>query len=207
MSVDELNTEETTGTTDELAEETSAGVVAETASVPKAASKSAKRSSKSAKDANGVPAGQNGNAHQMGTLGELPFDSLDVDGDGEPDIYFDSYMDFAVSSDEIKQRPIPTLAPSGEWPPPIFINPSATAREIFYMQHRWYSQWHYYDSKSSAAKTKYHRLQLIVAIGSVVVPVLIGFTPQDNDLRYGLDVVTIGISLMVAAAAAIEIVI
>jgi len=135
---------------------------------------------------------------------ELPFDSVDLDGDGVPDVDFDAYADIPISAEEIAARPIPTLEPPTVWPPPIFINPQATAREIYYMQHRWYSQWSYYDKKSSAAKVRYQRLQLIVAVGSVVVPVLIGLTPTDPNLRTGLDLVTVAISLIVAASAAIE---
>lgn len=134
----------------------------------------------------------------------LPFDSLDLDGDGVPDVYFDAYADLPISSEEIAARPIPMLDPANVWPPPIFINPTASAREIYYMQHRWYAQWNYYDSKASAAKTKYQRLQLIVAVGSVVVPVLVGLTPTDPNLRTSLDLLTVGVSLIVAAAAAIE---
>jgi len=134
----------------------------------------------------------------------LPFDSVDLDGDGIPDVQFDAYADLPISSEEIAARPIPTLDPANVWPPPIFINPTATAREIYYMQHRWYAQWNYYDSKAGAAKTKYQRLQLIVAVGSVVVPVLVGLTPTDPNLRTSLDLLTVAVSLVVAAAAAIE---
>lgn len=97
------------------------------------------------------------------------------------------------------------LEPAGVWPPPIYLDAeTATKHERFYVEHRWYMQWSYYDNKAAEAKRVYQRLQLIIGIGSVTVPVLVGLTPVNDQGRYLIQAVTVAISLIVAAAAAIE---
>lgn len=98
------------------------------------------------------------------------------------------------------------LNPTGAWPPPIFIDPSASDGERYYMEHRWYTQWSYYDGKASAAKQLYHRYQLIGVIGAGVVTALVGLSPIATDItvRNGLTVATVMISLLVTSATAIE---
>ncbi|HEX2620550.1 MAG TPA: DUF4231 domain-containing protein [Phototrophicaceae bacterium] len=97
-----------------------------------------------------------------------------------------------------------TLVPKGTWPPPIYVDPSASEQERHYIEHRWHAQWDWYDKRASNAKNVYQRLQIIIGVGSVTVPVLIGFTPSSTDVREILQVATVALSLTVAIAAAIE---
>lgn len=98
------------------------------------------------------------------------------------------------------------ITPTGVWPPPIFVDASASEQETYYMEHRWYTQWNWYDTKASQAKKEYQRLQIIIGIGSVTVPVLVSLAPiaSDTNGRNALTLITVLISLLVAAAAAIE---
>lgn len=98
------------------------------------------------------------------------------------------------------------LSPSGTWPPPIYINGGKAGREErFYMEHRWHAQWAYYDKKASTSRRVYHRIQLIVGIGSVTVPVLISVGPSFGaELQTVVTMITIVISLCVTIATAIE---
>lgn len=121
----------------------------------------------------------------------------------------------APAADEtpIAYMPGSTLKPSNAWPPPIFMDMAASDQEKFYMEHRWYSQWKWYDKRAGSAKKNHQLLQLIVGIGSVSVPVLVGFSVP-SDLVFlgigaeGLDTIkllaTVGISLAVAISSAIE---
>lgn len=110
-----------------------------------------------------------------------------------------------ASQDNTSKKNPNFLEPAGVWPPPIYVN-SATAseHERFYVEHRWYMQWSYYDDKAAHAKRWYQLLQLVIGIGSVTVPVLVGLTPTSVDARYWIQGFTVAISLIVAAAAAIE---
>lgn len=96
------------------------------------------------------------------------------------------------------------LNPQSVWPPPIFFNSAtASAQERYYIEHRWHAQWSYYDGKASDAKKAHQRLQLVIAIGSVIVPVLVGLN-IDGAVGDLLRYLTVIISIIVAAAAAIE---
>lgn len=104
------------------------------------------------------------------------------------------------------QKPRNIITPTGAWPPPIYVDASATEQESYYMEHRWYTQWNWYDTKASQAKKEYQRLQIMIGIGSVTVPVLVSLAPiaVDTTGRNALTLITVFISLLVAAAAAIE---
>lgn len=95
------------------------------------------------------------------------------------------------------------LAPDAPWPPPIFIRQDITPQERYYMEHRWYSQWSFFDTKASQNKNRYYRTQLIVGIGSVSVPVLVGINLSGVEAQI-LYVITVIISLSVAMATAVE---
>lgn len=100
------------------------------------------------------------------------------------------------------------------WPPPIFARPSMKPEERFYLENRWYSQWSFYDKKANQSKKSYLRLQQIIVIGSVIVPVLVAFGPNLTTIipttispllvRFVIDVITVVISTAVAVAAAWE---
>lgn len=96
------------------------------------------------------------------------------------------------------------LIPEATWPPPIYIRKDITNDERFYMEHRWHSQWAFFDKKASEAKRRYQRLQLIIGLGSVTVPVLVGIRGDTDVAQNGLYVLTVIISLAVAMAAAVE---
>lgn len=103
-----------------------------------------------------------------------------------------------------KENNLPILEPSNRWPPPLYVRAEADSREVYYMQHRWYSQWKWYDDKAATAKQVYQRIQLTITVGSAVVPVLVGIQAIDARVDLALYVVTIVVSLSVAAASAIE---
>jgi hypothetical protein len=86
---------------------------------------------------------------------------------------------------------------SGGWPPPLFVRRNAGEVEAYYMKHRWQAQWLYYDAKATDNKKNYQALQLLIGVGSVAVPVLLG-------LQWVPSLVPVAISLLVAAAAAVE---
>lgn len=112
------------------------------------------------------------------------------------------------------------LKEDSTWPPPIFINPNASKREKFYLEHRWHSQWSYYDKEAAKNKVKYYNRQWIVVIGSLIIPAIVsvastaarfiaefvndGAAESEAIWRMGIDFVTILISLFVAGAAAVE---
>jgi uncharacterized protein DUF4231 len=83
------------------------------------------------------------------------------------------------------------------WPPPLFLLRSASDAERYYMKYRWQNQWQYYDNKATENKRNYQWLQLTIGIGSVAVPVLLGFQGT-------FTIVATIVSLVVAASAAIE---
>lgn len=105
---------------------------------------------------------------------------------------------------EEKIQRIPILEPAGVWPPPLYIREEANTREVYYMEHRWHSQWKYYDERAAQAKSRHLALQLIIGIGSVTVPVLVGIQIGEGQVQQVLSVITIVISLIVAIATAIE---
>lgn len=96
------------------------------------------------------------------------------------------------------------LIPSKSWPPPVYIKKNVTPSERYYIEHRWYSQWSFFDKKATENKNKYFRTQLIVGLGSVTVPVLVGIRTLNDDVNNLLYIFTIIISLSVAMATAIE---
>lgn len=97
------------------------------------------------------------------------------------------------------------LKPSSVWPPPIFLTAQASDQERFYIEHRWHAQYSWYDKRASDAKKMHTTLRLIVGIGSVIVPVLIGSNWLDLLGIVGFQqFLTISISLAVAVATAIE---
>lgn len=95
------------------------------------------------------------------------------------------------------------LFPDASWPPPVFIRKNVGPHERFYIENRWHSQWSFFDKKASQNKRNYIRLQLIIGIGSVTVPVLVGIRVEGY-FREILYLSTVFISLAVAIAAAIE---
>lgn len=112
-------------------------------------------------------------------------------------------------------RPLPgggdgyELVPSATWPPPIFVRSGISVQERYYLEHRWYSQWSFFDKRATQNKNSYMRLQLIIGVGSVVVPVLVGIPPSAlaGQLAFFpelLYLITVTLSLAVAVSAAIE---
>jgi hypothetical protein len=83
------------------------------------------------------------------------------------------------------------------WPPPLYLMRTASDAERYYMKYRWQNQWQYYDGKATENKRNYQWLQLTIGIGSVAVPVLLGFQGT-------FTIVATIVSLVVAAAAAVE---
>jgi hypothetical protein len=83
------------------------------------------------------------------------------------------------------------------WPPPLYLLRTAGESERFYMKYRWQNQWLYYDAKATESKKNYQTLQLVIGVGLVAVPVLLGFGGP-------MAVIATVLSLVVAASAAIE---
>lgn len=112
------------------------------------------------------------------------------------------------------------VMPDSSWPPPVFIKKAVPPRERFYLENRWYSQWHYYDKKASENKDIHFRYQKIIVIGALIIPALVsinstlarflaglfsnGSADAESMWRIGLDSITVMVSLMVAGAAALE---
>ena len=96
------------------------------------------------------------------------------------------------------------LLPEAPWPAPIFVRQDISPQERYYIEHRWYSQWSFFDSKASQNKNRYYRTQLIVGLGSVTVPVLVGINATDPLADTALYIITVVISLAVAMSTAIE---
>jgi len=86
---------------------------------------------------------------------------------------------------------------ASSWPPPLFLMRTAGDAERYYMKYRWQNQWQYYDNKATENKRNYQYLQLTIGIGSVAVPVLLGFQGT-------FTIIATIASLVVAASAAIE---
>jgi len=95
------------------------------------------------------------------------------------------------------------LLPEAPWPPPIFVKQKISPQERYYIEHRWYSQWSFFDSKATQNKNRYYRTQLIVGLGSVTVPVLVGINTE-GVAGTVLYIVTVVVSLAVAMSTAIE---
>jgi len=96
------------------------------------------------------------------------------------------------------------ILPDASWPPPMYIKRNIPPDERFYMEHRWHSEWSFFDKKATENKNLYHRYQWIIGVGSVAVPVLVGINPADATATQILYFLTVGISLAVAISAAIE---
>lgn len=96
------------------------------------------------------------------------------------------------------------LLPEAPWPPPIFIRKNVSPQERYYIEHRWYSQWSFFDKKATENKNRYYRTQIIVGVGSVTVPVLVGIRTNEATIDTFLYIATIIISLSVAISTAIE---
>jgi hypothetical protein len=119
----------------------------------------------------------------------------------------------AAVQESFDNRPSPeqyTITPKGTWPPPIYVDPAATEQERHYIEHRWHSQWDWYDKRASEAKKRYQRLQVMISVGAVIVPVLISFQPPTAweaalpGINDTLRVITVVISGVVAALAVFE---
>jgi hypothetical protein len=82
------------------------------------------------------------------------------------------------------------------WPPPLYTPANATLAEKFYLKQRWQSQWLWYDKKAAENKNKHQFLQVVIGVGSVAVPVLLGIEAVRS--------YAVWVSLIVAAAASIE---
>jgi len=104
----------------------------------------------------------------------------------------------------VEGRGYSIFTPEEHWPPPIYIHPTATPEELYYIEHRWHAEWSYYDKKASQAKKSFQRVQLTITVGSAAVPVLVGIQALDDRLDFALYLITILISFLVAAASAIE---
>jgi hypothetical protein len=103
-----------------------------------------------------------------------------------------------------------TIVPKGTWPPPIYVDPNANEQERHYIEFRWHAQWEWYDKRASQAKRQYQRLQVLISVGAVIVPVLISFQPPSSwetalpGINDSLRVLTVIISGIVAALAVFE---
>jgi hypothetical protein len=73
-----------------------------------------------------------------------------------------------------------------------------------YLRTRYAGQVAWMEGKAQSAQRRFVWLRLITVIGAVIVPVLVGLTPGDDDLQTGLRVATVVISLIVAVCAAVE---
>lgn len=104
----------------------------------------------------------------------------------------------------VEGRGYSIFTPDDHWPPPVYIDPNATPQELYYIEHRWYKEWSYYDKRATEAKRSYQRLQLMIGVLSAGVPVLVSIQAVDNRLNFMLYLITIVISFAVAAASAIE---
>ncbi len=96
------------------------------------------------------------------------------------------------------------MMPEAPWPPPIYVRKNIPNEERYYMEHRWYSQWAYFDKRASESKRRYQYLQLVIGVGSVIVPVLVGIQGLTEEARNILYLGTVTISLGVAIATALE---
>jgi hypothetical protein len=114
-------------------------------------------------------------------------------------------IDTALNDPTPAYVPGTVLKPSSVWPPPIFLTAQASDQERFYIEHRWHAQYSWYDKRATDAKRMHTTLRLVVGIGSVIVPVLIGSNWLDLFGIVGIQqFLTITISLGVAIATAIE---
>jgi hypothetical protein len=96
------------------------------------------------------------------------------------------------------------MEPSAIWPPPIYIRENIGPQERYYVEHRWFAQWAWYDARATFYKKRYQRIQLGIGIGAVAVPVLVGVSGFDPMTDTALKIATVVISLMVAALTAWE---
>ena len=96
------------------------------------------------------------------------------------------------------------MLPEAIWPPPIFVRRDMSNEERYYVEHRWHSQWTFFDKKASENKARYQRLQVVIGVGSVAVPVLVGIKGDTTEMQNVLYLLTVVISLGVAIAAALE---
>jgi hypothetical protein len=99
--------------------------------------------------------------------------------------------------------PAPVIDPEEEkkllesaWPPPLYTPRTASMSEKYYMKHRFQNQWLWYDKKAAENKNKHQFLQVVIGVGSVAVPVLLGIETVRS--------YAVWVSLIVAAAASIE---
>jgi hypothetical protein len=72
-----------------------------------------------------------------------------------------------------------------------------------YLTTRWLDQVEWMEGAAKKAQRRYYRLRLVTVVGAVVVPVLVGLN-LDGDAASAVSWLTVAISLVVAASAAVE---
>lgn len=107
----------------------------------------------------------------------------------------DALRRYATAAQE--QLDVDLKTPEGVVP---YVSPktSLLTRSKHYIRTRWYPAWYFYDNRAARFKSRYIRLQLFIALGSVTVPIMIGFNNLVPNWIPAL------LSGMVAAATAIE---
>jgi hypothetical protein len=69
---------------------------------------------------------------------------------------------------------------------------------------RWLNQVMWMEGRSGKARNQYYRLRLITIIGGVIVPAIITFNTNNNQLKQAAVFLTFGLSQAVAISAALE---
>lgn len=72
-----------------------------------------------------------------------------------------------------------------------------------FLTRRWLDQILWMEGAAQRAQARYYRLRLVTVVGAVVVPVLIGLN-LTGDVGEAVSWVAVGVSLVVAASAAVE---
>jgi hypothetical protein len=75
--------------------------------------------------------------------------------------------------------------------------------QLRFLEKRWLDQVLWMESAAAKAQKRYYRLRLVTVVGAVIVPALVSLNVRGS-FAEGIAWVTFGLSLLVAASAAVE---
>jgi uncharacterized protein DUF4231 len=73
-----------------------------------------------------------------------------------------------------------------------------------FLKSRWLDQVIWTERKANRARNRYYLLRLTTVVGALLVPALVSLNPADESLDNAVQIATWGVSLVVAASAAVE---
>jgi Protein of unknown function (DUF4231) len=77
-------------------------------------------------------------------------------------------------------------------------------RQKLYLRSRWLDQIAWFERSAKRNQRRYYALRLVAIVGGVIGPALVSLNVRENDVASAIAWTTFGVSLVVAAAVAVE---